>query len=109
MATSNVEPVTRYRTHEVLVGIAQLLTEELAELRHIRALLERRDQQPYDRASSVKIGPKPSDVVTHVYASSPVLTAEQEALNSYRRITAELEQRQMDAFGKTVDALRSGK
>lgn len=81
----------------------QLLTEILGELRRMNAA------ERVGAISNVKITLQRGtiDINVHAYTGSNVEEAEQEALESYRRILEELNQDGTEAFKKTLEVLRS--
>lgn len=97
-----VRPVMR-TDHEVLVDIADLLTRSLAQLEHIRHLLE----QPTEARSSaeVKTSPRGHDLAVKSYADGFLQKATEDAVSEYAigmRILADLAKNQWE---QTVDAL----
>jgi hypothetical protein len=103
---SNVEriiPIVQRDTHDLLVSIAQLLTEQLAELRHIRAALAASGS-----VSSVQLeqGAKEVRVTVKSYADSDVESAGTAALEEFGRLFRLVAQRQMAGWAETVDVLQ---
>jgi hypothetical protein len=85
--------------------IGQLLVEMLAELRHIRAALAASGS-----VSSVQLeqNSKGINITVKSYESSDVESAGTAALVEFGRVFREVEQRQMDGWKRTVDALQNG-
>lgn len=80
----------------------QLLTEILAELKRANTI------DKTGAVSSVKITLQRGtvDMTVHVYTGSDVEEAEQEALESYRRLLGELNQDGAEAFKKTLEVVK---
>jgi len=102
---SNVEriiPVVTRDTHDVMVSIAQLLTEQLTELRHIRAALAASGS-----VSSVQLeqGAKEVRVTVKSYAGSDVEAAGTAALDEFGRLFGLVADRQMAGWAETVEML----
>jgi len=104
---SNVEriiPVVTRDTHDVLVSIAQLLTEQVTELRHIRAALSASGsvssvQLEQDSKGQVKLTVK-------AYENSDVEAAGTAALDEFGRLFRLVAERQMAGWAETVEMLR---
>jgi len=103
---SNVErviPVVTRDTHDVLVSIAQLLTEQVTELRHIRAVLAANGsvssvQLEQDSKGQVKLTVK-------AYENSDVEVAGTAALDEFGRLFRLVAERQMAGWAETVEML----
>lgn len=80
----------------------QLLEEILAAIKHGNSL------ERTGAVSSVKITLQRGtvDIACHAYVGSDIQAAEEEALASYRRILASMNQAGVDAFAKTLEKLK---
>jgi hypothetical protein len=92
-------------TLEQLDVMAELLTRELDELRHIRAALD--VPQPTESRSSctVKTSTRGQDLEVKSYADGLLAKAVNEALGEYARGMRELQALQASQWQQTVDAL----
>lgn len=99
----NPEPGTHVPTHEVLVNIAQLQTEQLAALQHIRHSLD----QPTESRSSctVKTSTRGQDLECKSYADGLLPRAVNEAISEFargQRLLAELQANQWQETAEIV-------
>lgn len=80
----------------------QLLEETLAAVKHSMSV------ERTGAVSSVKLELKRGtvDVAVHAYTGSDIHEAEEEALASYRRVLAALNQAGVDAFEKTLEMVK---
>jgi hypothetical protein len=92
-------------THDILSDIAQLLTELLAETRHVRAALAASGS-----VSSVQLeqNSKGINITVKSYESSDIESAGTAALEEFGRVFREVERRQLGGWKRTVESLQSG-
>jgi hypothetical protein len=95
----------RRTEQQILVSIAQLLEELLAETRHVRAALAASGS-----VSSVQLeqNSKGINITVKSYESSDVEAAGTAALEEFGRVFREVERRQLDGWKQTVDTLQNG-
>lgn len=93
-------------THEVLVNIAQLQTEQLATMQHIRKSLD----QPMESRSSctVKTSTRGHDLEVKSYADGLLANAVDDALRQYARGMRELLTLQANGWEQTVEMVARG-
>jgi hypothetical protein len=76
---------------QVLISVAQLLEETLAEVKHLNARLG----SAADRTSSVEVktSTRGVDIACKAYSGSDILGAESEAVRSYFRVLNDIQDR----------------
>lgn len=90
----------RRDAHDVLASIETTNLLILAELQHIRNAIGERSRSSVEITTGTN--GKPFGIVCKAYQGSDILEPEAEAVRSFLRVRAELEQRLLDGWRQTV-------